>query len=71
MGGTAARSLFGRTVTIAEARGRATPLPDGAMVLITVHPSLLLRIRDSRDRADAYGRFVKDLLTAQEFTQGA
>ncbi|MFX7922621.1 uracil-DNA glycosylase family protein, partial [Acinetobacter baumannii] len=39
LGATAARSLFGRTVTISRERGRAIELPDGGGTgWITVHP---------------------------------
>ena len=61
LGATAARSLFGRVVTIGKERGRALTLPGGGEAWITVHPSYLLRIPD-RAQADAeYARFVEDL----------
>ncbi|MGY2733158.1 UdgX family uracil-DNA binding protein [Sphingomonas sp. UYP23] len=61
LGATAARSLFGRVVTIGKERGRALTLPGGGEAWITVHPSYLLRIPD-RAAADAeYARFVEDL----------
>jgi len=62
MGATAARSLFGRPMTIARARGRALALPDdGGAAWVTVHPSFLLRIRDDAARHEEYARFVADL----------
>jgi DNA polymerase len=59
LGATAARSLFGRVVTISALRGRGHDLPDGGETWVTVHPSFLLRVRD--DREAEYAKFVDDL----------
>jgi DNA polymerase len=59
LGATAARSLFGKTVTIGKVRGMAHDLPDGGEAWITVHPSFLLRVQDNREAE--YARFVEDL----------
>ena len=59
LGATAARSVFGRIVTIAAMRGRAHALAEGGEAWVTVHPSFLLRVRD--DREAEYARFVEDL----------
>ncbi|WP_445191465.1 UdgX family uracil-DNA binding protein [Sphingomonas sp. Tas61C01] len=64
MGATAARSLFGRTVTIGRERGRAIALPGGGVAWITVHPSYLLRLPDEVQKAEEYARFVEDLRAA-------
>jgi uracil-DNA glycosylase len=64
LGATAARSLFGRPVTIAELRGRMLELPDCTAALVTIHPSFLLRIRDAADKKREYSRFVADLRLA-------
>ena len=64
LGATAARSLFGRPVTIAKLRGRMLELPDGTAALVTIHPSFLLRIRDAADKKREYGHFVADLRLA-------
>lgn len=64
LGATAARSLFGRAVTIAKMRGEARTLDDGGTVLVTVHPSSLLRSRDDADRHTKYRDFVGDLKRA-------
>ncbi|CAM3266696.1 Type-4 uracil-DNA glycosylase [Sphingomonas antarctica] len=60
LGATAARSLFGKVMTINANRGRALELPGGGEAWITVHPSYLLRI-DPAQQADEYARFVDDL----------
>ena len=61
LGATAARSLTGKNVTISRVRGEVTEIEDGNRVLITVHPSSLLRIEDEKDKALQYGKFVADL----------
>lgn len=61
LGATAARSLFGKVMTIARERGRALDLPGGGEAWITVHPSYLLRIEDPAAAAEEYARFVDDL----------
>ncbi|HXW41795.1 MAG TPA: UdgX family uracil-DNA binding protein [Xanthobacteraceae bacterium] len=65
LGVSAARSLTGKTVTIAKMR-KAPPLPlaDGTRLVITVHPSALLRIEDEADKRAAYREFVADLKAA-------
>src|ERR1700686_4919002 len=49
-GGTAARSLTGKTVTISKLRGSPLDLADGTRLFVTVHPSALLRIEDESDK---------------------
>ena len=61
LGATALRSLTGRPVAIAELRGRVIPLGDGTPLIATIHPSYLLRIRDSTEKSLEYGRFISDL----------
>jgi DNA polymerase len=60
LGATAARSLFGKAVTISAMRGQPHAIPDGGEGWVTVHPSFLLRVRD--DREAEYARFVEDLV---------
>jgi len=65
LGATAARAIFGRTTAIEKNRGHVitaeqASLSHDADVLVTVHPSFLLRVPDE-DRAAAYERFVADL----------
>ena len=61
LGATAAQSLAGRPVPIEANRGEELELASGFLVLITVHPSALLRLRDETERREAYGAFVRDL----------
>jgi DNA polymerase len=66
LGGTAARSLFERPVVIARVRGNVIEREDGSRLLVTIHPSYLLRIEDARSKAAEYRRFVSDLRVCAE-----
>jgi DNA polymerase len=61
MGATAAQSVFGKITPINKNRGRLIDLDDGTKVLVTVHPSYLLRLPDEDAKAREYERFVDDL----------
>ena len=62
LGATAARSLFGKVVTIGKLRGVPQVLPDGSECWVTVHPSFLLRMPDEVRRREERARFVEDLI---------
>jgi uracil-DNA glycosylase len=64
LGATAARSLLGRVVTITKVRGEPIDLHDGARLVVTIHPSALLRIDDEADKRAKYREFVDDLQAA-------
>jgi probable DNA metabolism protein len=64
LGATAARSLFGKVVTISSTRGKPHRLADGGECWVTVHPSFLLRVRDNKE--EEYARFVADLVTIRK-----
>jgi uracil-DNA glycosylase family protein len=64
LGVTAARSLIGKTVTIAKMRKTPVDMADGTRLVVTIHPSALLRITDEADKRAAYGEFVADLKAA-------
>ena len=63
LGATAARSIFGKVVTISRMRGQAHPMPDGepGEAWVTVHPSFLLRVPEEDRRREEYAKFVADL----------
>ena len=65
LGASAARSVFGRTVTISKIRG-AVQMVGETRVLATIHPSYLLRIPDPESRAREYAGLVRDLKMARE-----
>jgi DNA polymerase len=64
LGVTAARSLTGRTLTIGKVRGKPIDLADGTRLIVTIHPSALLRVEDENERQIAYRSFVADLKAA-------
>jgi probable DNA metabolism protein len=61
LGATATHSLLGRPATISSLRGEPMQLEDGTTLLVTVHPSYLLRIRDDADKAREAEAFESDL----------
>jgi DNA polymerase len=61
LGASAAQALLHRPVAVMRERGRVAELPDGRPLLITVHPSFLLRLPDAAVRAQEQARFVADL----------
>jgi len=67
LGATAARSLLGRTVGVNAERGRWLARDDGRRVLVTLHPSALLRVQDSEQREADYARWVEDLSQATQY----
>jgi len=66
LGATAARSLTGKTVTIAKVRDAPLTLADGSECWVTVHPSFLLRIPDEDRRAEERALFVRDLVRIRD-----
>jgi DNA polymerase len=62
LGATAARALLGRAVSVTRERGRWFVRADGVRVLVTLHPSALLRMEPA-ERAQAYDQWVADLAT--------
>ena len=61
LGATAAQSLTGSGRDILRRRGQFEETRDGRPILITLHPSALLRIPNARDAAEARKRFREDL----------
>ncbi len=66
LGATAARSLFGKVVTIGSLRGAPHGLPDGSECWVTVHPSFLLRIPEEDRGREERARFVEDLIAIRK-----
>jgi DNA polymerase len=66
LGATAARSVLGRAVSIRETRGQPRQLADGTAAVVTIHPSLLLRIKDEADKEREYRKFLIDLRRARK-----
>jgi uracil-DNA glycosylase len=66
LGATAVRSILGRATPITVNRGRLHEYAQGISLLITVHPSYLLRV-PQQDKDNEYRRFVADLRLAKPF----
>jgi len=62
LGSTAARQVMGRPVAVMKERGQWLTREDGIRVLVTLHPSALLRSLD--DREAAYAAWIADLKKA-------
>ena len=60
LGATAARQLLGRPVAVTRERGQWLQRADGLPVLITLHPSALLRA-DPAEREAGYAAWLADL----------
>ncbi len=61
LGATAARSLLGKAVPVTKNRGLVDAPQLASKVILTVHPSYLLRLTDRGGKAEEYQRFVADL----------
>jgi uracil-DNA glycosylase family protein len=64
LGGTAAQALTGRAVKVLSERGRPMDDPRGFRLIITIHPSMILRVPDRAAKAQAFADFVRDLKQA-------
>jgi uracil-DNA glycosylase len=60
LGATAVQSLLGSTVTIAKAKGQTFQSPYGPVV-VTRHPSSVLRMRERGEKEAALRELVDDL----------
>jgi DNA polymerase len=69
MGATAARSLLGPGVRVTKQRGVPLTSELGTKVVLTVHPSSLLREPDPDARARNFAAFVADLRVAAKAAQ--
>lgn len=67
LGATALRALFGRTLPVLKLRGTLLPLA-ATHVLVTVHPSYLLRVRPEERTAET-AKFVADLAVAVRYAR--
>ena len=62
LGATAAQSLLGKaSVTISKLRGQPIEMAYGTLLMVTNHPSYLLRIPDAEGRARERAKFDADL----------
>ena len=61
LGAIAARNVIGTKFKLMQQRGQWMELPSGAHAIATVHPSFVLRQRDSASREREWRGFVADL----------
>lgn len=64
LGATAGRSALGRSVKVTQERGRPLDVDALYEVVLTTHPSALLRLRDRGDYTGELRRLADDLRTA-------
>jgi probable DNA metabolism protein len=64
LGATAARSLLGKPIAVTTHRGLIDAPELAPRVILTVHPSYLLRLPDPEKKAAEYARFIADLRLA-------
>ena len=70
LGSTAAHTLFGRATPVAANRGHPLQAALFEPVLVTIHPSSVLRERDHDAREVALGKLVEDLRLAARVAAG-
>lgn len=70
LGATAAHGLLGREVPVLKMRGRILENREGLGVFLTIHPSFLLRIRDSEGRMAERRRFLADMRAVKALMEG-
>ena len=66
LGATAARAVLGRTAKIGELRGRVLEEPDRPVV-VTTHPSAVLRLRGRDGYDEAFAGLASDLRLAAPY----
>ncbi|MCB8877194.1 UdgX family uracil-DNA binding protein [Acidisoma silvae] len=71
MGKTALFALTGKDGRLADQRGRIMDWQAGRSLLVTVHPSYLLRLPDRRQQAEETARFRDDLALARRWREDA
>jgi uracil-DNA glycosylase len=66
LGATAARSLTGKNIPITANRGQIVESLEGVPVLVTIHPSYLLRLPDAETTQLEREKFVADLASVKD-----
>ncbi len=70
LGATAARSLTGKNIPITANRGQIFESLEGVPVLVTIHPSFLLRLPDAEAAELERKKFVADLASVKDRVAG-
>jgi DNA polymerase len=66
LGAVAAQGLLGSKVRVTKDRGKPLESDLAPVVMVTIHPSSILRERDADARERAYSSFVDDLSVVAE-----
>jgi len=66
LGAVAAQALLGSKVRVTKDRGKPLESPLAPLVMVTIHPSAILRERDEPARSAAFESFVADLTVVAE-----
>ena len=64
LGATAGQALYGRAVKVMSERGRISEDPRGFRILLTIHPSMILRLPDAAAKEREFAALVADLRQA-------
>ncbi len=64
LGVTAANALTGKSTVLSRLRGRVLELADGRHVMVTTHPSAILRMPDEPSRRKARAALIEDIKAA-------
>jgi uracil-DNA glycosylase len=70
LGATAIRSLTGKNIPITTNRGQIFESLEGVPVLLTIHPSFLLRLPDAEEAQTEREKFIADLASVKERLNG-
>ncbi len=71
LGATAAQALLGKSFRVTVSRGKPVESPLAPFVMATIHPSAILRARDSEARRLETEQFISDLKVAAEALRNA
>jgi DNA polymerase len=61
LGATAAQAILGKQFRVTQQRGQLLSLPNGRLVVATIHPSAILRMPDPEVRRQARVQFHEDI----------
>jgi uracil-DNA glycosylase family protein len=70
LGATAAQSVLGRLVRIAQERGKFFDGRHGEAVFVTIHPSSIFRQREKAEREEEYRHFLSEMKLVQRKLRG-
>ena len=70
LGVTAARELLAKTVVLSRLRGQVLEFARHRLV-VTLHPSAILRMREEAERREAFRSFVEDIRFAAQAAKAA